>query len=337
MGALTTEERKGVAAVLAQTATAVVTFFVAKDALFFVDAAPLVLVRAALAGILVTAMLPLLRGFEPEWRRGDLLRLCALGILVVPLNQALFFRGLERTSAAHAALLFALTPAIVLVFGVLRRTERLTVARAGGIAIAFAGVALVLAGRPPTQTSHTAFAARQLAGAAPLQGDLLVLVAVISWAAYTAFSRDVVARLGSFRATAGALGFGALAHVPFGLAPALRVDWAATPANVWIAVAWLVIGASALSYLLWYYAIRRLDPSRVAVFTNLQPLGTALVAWALGARPSPAFFGGAALVIGGVLLAQRGGHTRARTLSSEASASAAPPPAAPPDRGPSRG
>ena len=36
-----------------------------------------------------------------------------------------------------------------------------------------------------------------------------------------------------------------------------------------------------LSYFCWYYALVRLEPSRVAVFTNLQPLVTALLAWGL--------------------------------------------------------
>lgn len=307
MGALTAEERKGIAAVSLQTAFAIVTFFVAKDALAFVDAGPLVLLRAGLAGLLLAALVPLGvgGGTRPEWRPGDLLRLAALGVLIVPLNQMLFFVGLQRTTAAHAALLYGLTPAMVLLLGVARGTERLTRTRVLGIVLAFAGVVFVLTGRPGEEVAQTGFAQRQRAGADALTGDLVILLAVIAWAVYTAFSRELVSRLGTLRATAGAMGLGALVFVPFALPSAAGVDWAGVPTSVWVAIGWLVIGSSTISYLAWYYAIRRLEPSRVAIFNNLQPLGTALIAWALGARPGPALFAGAALVIAGVVLAQR--------------------------------
>jgi len=57
------------------------------------------------------------------------------------------------------------------------------------------------------------------------------------------------------------------------------------PASAWASVAWLIVMSSVVSYFCWYYAIRRLEPSRVAVFINLQPIGTALAQWALFALP----------------------------------------------------
>ena len=303
---MTEPEKKGIAAVSLQTVFAIVTFFVAKDALATLDAAPLVLFRAGAAGLVLAALVPLgIGGARGDWRKGDLWRLAALGVLVVPVNQFLFFVGLKRTTAAHAALLYGLTPAMVLLLGVARRTETLTRTRVAGIVLAFAGAALVLSARVPEQVAASEIALRQRGGEDALLGDLVILVAVAAWALYTAYSRELVSRLGTVRATAGAMGLGAIAFVPFGLPSAAGVDWAAVPASVWLAILWLVVGSSVISYLAWYYAIRRLEPSRVAIFNNLQPLGTALVAWALGARPGPALFAGGALVVAGVLLAQR--------------------------------
>lgn len=306
MGALTVEERKGIAAVSLQTAFAIVTFFVAKDALAFLDPAPLVILRAGAAGALLALLLPLgFGGTAPRWRRGDLVRLAALGVLCVPVNQFLFFVGLQRTTAAHAALLYGLTPAMVLLLGVARGTEQLSRTRVAGIVLAFAGVVLVLSSRAPESVVATAFTERQRAGEDALSGNLFVLAAVVAWALYTAFSREVVSRLGTVRATAGAMGFGAILFAPFALPSAAVVDWSRVPSGVWMDIAWLVVGSSMISYLAWFYAIRRLVPSRVAIFVNLQPLGTTLVAWALGARPGPALIAGGASVIAGVVLAQR--------------------------------
>lgn len=304
MGALT-ETQKGLAAVVLQTLMAVTSFFVAKDTLHYFHPEPLVLIRSGAAAVILLVLAWLVPGTPAQWKRGDLLRLAALGVLAVPMNQALYFHGLSMTTAAHSALLYALTPALVLLFGRLRGVERLTLARVGGIAAAFAGVVLVLTSHPNEPAAATGVAVRQLAGPEALRGDLWVLGAVLAWSLYTAYSRDVVGRLGTIRATAFPLTIGALLFAPLGIPAALETDFSAVPPHAWVGVAWLAVVASTLSYLAWYYAIRRLTPSRVAIFNNVQPVGAALLAWAMGVRPGPALFAGAGLVIFGVVLAQR--------------------------------
>lgn len=304
MGALS-EPQKGLVSAVLQTMMAVSSFFVAKDTLHYFHPEPLVLIRSSAAAVILLALVWAAPGAPAQWKRGDLLRLAGLGVLAVPMNQGLYFHGLSMTTAAHSALLYSLTPALVLLLGRIRGTERLTPARVGGIVAAFAGVLLVLASRAPVSVDATGMALRQLPGPDVLRGDLWVLVAVFAWSLYTASSRDVIARLGTIRATAIPLAMGALLFAPVGIPGALRTDFASIPAHAWFGVAFLAVVASTLSYLAWYYAIRRLTPSRVAVFNNTQPVLAAVVAWAMGVRPGPALFAGAALVIFGVVLAQR--------------------------------
>jgi len=53
--------------------------------------------------------------------------------------------------------------------------------------------------------------------------------------------------------------------------------------------------------------LAREDASRVAIWSNTQPVLTAILAWAMyGERFTPVFLGGGALVIAGVALTQRG-------------------------------
>jgi drug/metabolite transporter (DMT)-like permease len=68
-----------------------------------------------------------------------------------------------------------------------------------------------------------------------------------------------------------------------------------------------VLVTSVLSYLLYYWALRRAEASRVAVWSNLQPVLTAPLAWLLLGDPLGAgLLGGGAMVLSGVLLTQRG-------------------------------
>jgi len=95
------------------------------------------------------------------------------------------------------------------------------------------------------------------------------------------------------------LGLGAL------LVPSYRVDIARASAAAWWGVGYLILMTSVVAYLLWYWALAHLAAARVAIFTNLQPLATALLGHlVLGERMTAAFFSAAAVVIAGVLLAQ---------------------------------
>ena len=69
--------------------------------------------------------------------------------------------------------------------------------------------------------------------------------------------------------------------------------------------AWLTSG---LNYVIWFWGVEHLRPVATAVWSNLQPPVTAIMAWALLHEPLPAgFLFSGALVLGGVWTAQRAG------------------------------
>ncbi len=106
--------------------------------------------------------------------------------------------------------------------------------------------------------------------------------------------------------TAIALLAGTVTFAPIG-APALAgADLSVVPISGWAAILWLCVMTSIVAYNLWYFAIRRLPPSRVAVFMNLQPpLTIAASWWFLGETLDAAFLFGAVAVLAGVWMAQR--------------------------------
>ena len=120
------------------------TYLAAKRALGELSAFELALARFTLSGAAFGALLWHRR---VRVARADLPALAALGVVAIPLNQGLFLTGLTFTTAGHAALLYALTPIFVLLLSRARLGERATLAKAAGIAVAFAGVVVVLFAR----------------------------------------------------------------------------------------------------------------------------------------------------------------------------------------------
>lgn len=282
------------AALLAQAAISVATFLVAKRALAELSAAEVCFARFAGAGVLfAAALLAQRRSLLPP--RGFRLRLLALGVLAFPLNQGFFLAGLASTTPAHASLMYAFTPATALLVAVALRHEHLTRAKVVAVALAVVGVVFVVLDRGGGAVVPS------------VRGDALVLVAMVAWALYVVGAAAPSRALGALPTTSWALLWGALLALP--AAPFLvRPPAALADVSVvaWACVAFLAIAASFAGYALVAYALRTVESSRAAVFTNLQPVGTAIAsALLLDERFGPLGVTGAALTIAGVWWAQR--------------------------------
>ena len=282
-------------AMLLHSAISAGTYLAAKRALAELSPFEVALARFVLAGAVYAA---LLLARPPRVARRDLAGLAALGFVAIPLNQGLFLGGLSLTTPGHAALLYATTPVFVFLIGAWCGEERATPRKLAGIGVAFAGVAVVLASRG------------QLSGAgdarAGLAGDVLVLLAVMAWAVYVVFGKAYVGRYGVVTTTGLTIVIGTLLYVPLGLAVSREASFRAVSPVGWASVAYLVILTSVVAYLVYYWSLARAEASRVAIWSNTQPVLTALLAWAIHGDPlTGAFLAGGALVIAGVALTQR--------------------------------
>ena len=64
---------------------------------------------------------------------------------------------------------------------------------------------------------------------------------------------------------------------------------------------------SVVAYLIYYWALAQAEASRVAIWSNLQPVLTAVLAWAIyGESLTAPFLAGGAMVLAGVVLTERG-------------------------------
>lgn len=283
------------AALIAQTLISAGTYLAAKQAMLELSPLELVCARFALSGSVFIALLALVPGrLLPP--RGVRVRVLVLGVVAGPINQGFFFYGLASSSAAHAALLYALTPIGVYLCLLSKREVGFGRNRLFGIVVAFVGVVVLLTGRG------------LIAARGGLSGDLMILIGVAAWVVYTAEGRKLIAQHGAFHATAWTMAAAALISLPFS---PLFVDVAhlkAASTVTWAMVLYLGIATSVVAYVLWYFALSRLEASRVAVFSNLQPVATAFAAWLiLGEQLTWEIFAGGALVIAGVRIAQRVG------------------------------
>lgn len=270
------------------------TYVALKRSLVELPAMEVILVRYAGASVI---FLPLLWRLRVRVAREDLLALVGLAVLAVPVNQGLLLVGLERSTAGHAALLYALTPIFVFLIARSRLGERTSRAKVAGIAIAFVGVAVVLLAGGKVSWSADS----------PWVGDLLILGAVVAWAVYAVWGKTYAERYGAVAFSGLTVLLGALTLVPFALLSVRLGRFGTLTGHAWGALAFLVVVSSMLAYVMYYWAMARTDASRVAIWANVQPVFAALLSWSLyGERITGSFLAGGAMVIAGVVLTQRG-------------------------------
>lgn len=280
-----------------------VSFVATKAALREISPTTLIFSRSVLGTVLLLAALVARRRplVPPRATWGPL---ALMGFVGVAFHQVLQAHGIRLTTAVHAGWIVGLIPVWSAVLAALFLRERFGAGKLGGLVLGFAGAALVVTrGRP---------AAGVLALPAT-RGDLLMFASTFNWAVYTTLGHGTIRRLGSLRATAGAMFLGALMLAPPFLWSGGWREYAALSPTAGAAVLYLGLGASGLGYLFWYGALEQVETSRVAAFLYLEPLVTLVAAVALLREPvGVVTMLGGLMVLAGVALVQRAPAARRR-------------------------
>lgn len=231
-------------------------------------------VRIAMA---VVALLAIgrLRSQERPVRR-DVMALLAIGVIGNGLYQLCFIEGLARSRAGTVALMLAGSPAFVAIVGRLMGVERIGRRGWSGIAMQILGIAFVVFG----SVAHAS-------GEDTLLGSALIVTGSLCWALFAVLVKPYTERLSGIDVGAYSLAGGAVFVTVVGLPSMIATDWRAVSAPVWGAIVYSGIGALVVGNLIWYHGVSKIGPTRVSMFSNLQPLVALVVAWlALGEVPT---------------------------------------------------
>lgn len=252
--------------------------------------------RMVLAIAILLVLVRVLEDGLPRLSARGLAAMAALGFTGVFLWNACFFPALERVPAGRGALIMALNPIGTALGMALVFHERLTRVRWLGIALALAGAVVVISrGDLPT-----------LFTGALGPGELLLFGSVLGWVSYTLIGRGVLARISPLATTTWAAVFGCAMLVFVALFEQPWAALAALPARGWLSSAYISVFGTVLAFLFFSEGVRRIGPSRTAIFINFVPVfGVTFAALFLGEPVLASMVVGGALVIGGVLLTNR--------------------------------
>jgi len=225
----------------------------------------------------------------------DLKETAYLGFLSISLYFWLQYTGVKYAGAGVSALLVVgFIPILTGVASSFMLGEPLSRWKVAGSASGFLGVALITAPKLTDIQVNMGF----------LFGVVCLLGNAVCWSLYSTMSRRLMQRTGRpLMVTAYVTLSGTLVLLPLSLAS----DWSAVgllTQSQWLSVLYLAIVCSGGGYLLWNYALSRLESVRAAIWLYLEPVAAFIgEAVLLGVMPDALTAGGGLLIMAGALLA----------------------------------
>lgn len=219
-----------------------------------------------------------------------------LGFMGVTLYQILFIEGLARTTISNASLINASSPVMIALAIHFLGHEHLRLHSALGTLLAFAGIYLVITGKPRQPASHDAGAS----------GDLLMLAAACASAFHTMLVQHFVKARSVLKVTAYSIVFGTVPLVLWSTPALLSQPWSQVDAWGWAGILFSGLLSIALASLIWNLCIAQIGARRTSIYSNLVPI-VALVAGVIFLRERVAAIqtAGALATLSGIALTRR--------------------------------
>lgn len=249
--------------------------------------------RFAIAALLMGCFLAFTRPAALRAGARDLGRFALLSITGYGAASLCFFFAVQHTSASVVTVLLYTYPALIAIVEALEKRAWPPLAVVAGIVLTFGGCTLVVGLFQPGLTIDAA-------------GIALGLGAGVAYGLFTMLSDRLVPGRSRLVVMTYMFGISALIMVLIATVFGESLSPGSWDPRLW----WLLLGIVTLptiiAVVLYLGGIRRLGPARAAIASTTEPVFTILLSWlVLGERLTVLQMAGAALVIGGIMLAER--------------------------------
>jgi len=218
------------------------------------------------------------------------------GFLVIPFNQIVFLIGLKMSAASHSGVLYSCTPMIVYICSIFLKHEKFEAKKLFTISLTIIGIFLIF--YENVMNVHKD-------GNDILIGDILLFLAVLSFAMYLAFSKSLIVKYGSLKSQSLSFTIGSIMYLPIFLWDVHNVNFSQVNFYGWLGYFHLAVVVAFASYFLYSYTAKFIHTSTLTTLTNTAPVFTLIFSWILLKETLSYFFIiGAVVTFTGVLLTQ---------------------------------
>jgi len=259
----------------------------------------LAFLRFGIAAILFN-LLFIVKGQNYRIDKHDLFRFIWLGALVIPINQFFFLSWIKMSLASHSGVTYACTPLFAYFISIGLKHEKFSLRKLIPILMTIAGIFFVF---------YDSIMKSKVTESNILLGDVFLFFAVLSWATYITFSRDMVNKYGALKTSTIAFNFGIIMYIPIFLFDMPNLSFNSITITGVLGFVHLAVIVSFAGYFLFTYALKVINVTELTTSTNLSPVVTIIFSWLLLKEQISYFFIiGAIITFTGVFLAQMKGE-----------------------------
>lgn len=270
-------------------------FVVAKVTLEEFPPSSLAFLRFAIASLLLIPFF-FIQAKKVKVNQKDILKLAAIGILMITLNITFFFEGITKTTAINASVLTLIIPVLSVILGWVFLKEKIYLINLAGIFVGLLG-AVVIIQLPEIVLGN--YPAEQVLG------NVLILLASACWVLGAVFSRQMLKIYPSLVVTVIAFMVGTVTF----LLPAANEYlndplWMENITLVGVfGLFYMTLLSSVSAYFLFEWGLAKTSVIKADLFQYIEPfVAAALAITLLGEKITIPFLAGAVLITAGVYL-----------------------------------
>ncbi|SNR80350.1 Permease of the drug/metabolite transporter (DMT) superfamily [Methylobacillus rhizosphaerae] len=223
-------------------------------------------------------------------------RLLAVSLAGVAAFNTLVYSGLHFTTATNGTLLNSCIPMLILLFGALFYRLRLHIWQVIGLALSLCGVLTIILHGEWARLLRLEFSS----------GDLIIFLAMVCWAFYTLWLRDIPASINRLGLMGIQIILAMILLVPLFLWEHVHGITPQWNHEVWLALAYVGIFPSVIAYTLYTLGVAYAGVARAGLFIHLMPVfGSLLSVALLGENLHLFHIVGITAILGGLFLSNR--------------------------------
>ena len=203
----------------------------------------------------------------------DYIRIFAASMIGFFTCQITFLVGIPHITPMDCSVMTAMAPIYTMIIAAIVLKEPITIQKAGGVVLSFAGIIYLIISRVATPGG--------VAESTPF-GIFMLVLNCLSFSMYLGIFKPLIAKYSAVTFMKWIFLFSAAVSTPFSLKGLTNVDWAGIPAIQYAELAYLIICATFISYFLIPVAQKRIRPTLISMYSYVQPIIAIAVSIGMG-------------------------------------------------------
>lgn len=201
----------------------------------------------------------------------DMLKIFFASLFALVFNQGVFIFGLSLTSPIDASIVTTTLPIVTMIIAAIYLKEPVTNMKVLGIFVGAMGALILI------MSSQTAGS-----GNSSILGDLLCLVAQISFSIYLTVFKGLSQKYSPITLNKWMFVYASMCYIPFSYHDVAGIQWAEISTVAYLQAGYVVLGGSFLAYIFIMTAQRLMRPTVVSMYNYMQPIVASIAAIIMG-------------------------------------------------------